>query len=360
MWSRFWLGALKEALYPIPSPTAQRKELSAGRHLWQAKARISELQKRMFRGDQEVYQAANAFGAIGSLEDFHRRLPWPLSSILKAYIVETELRLKTDRLNHFFEAATVFLPSVLLSLVWSNDDLKSRFGDRQSVKKKTDRGSRFLRSDMGAWQTLLGSLQRFLRKEDERLGGDFSGLSAKLGGVDQGFLSKLLDKGLTKVIDEARTGRNDRAHWGALGDAEYEEIHLRLRKCLNDLEQALGFAFEAFPLIAPVKNTMTYTESGIFTAKARKLVGASESFDRIEVETLKPLMEESVYLHTPDEKAVVKLLPTILIDSKNICRFYNRKEKEGIRYVSYQSDLVANSRVEPVSGLMAEVLAYLA
>ena len=361
LWMKFWGGGFgKESLYPVPALTRQREDLSAWRKLNQAKARISDLLQKTFQGDKEVAMAAQAFQSIASVDDFDRRLPWPLSSILRAYKVESELRLKTDRLNYFFEAATVFLPSVLLSLIWSNEDLKSRFGDLQNAKKKLDGSSRFLRSDMGAWQTLFGTLQRFLRKEDARLGGGLAGLSAKLGGVDQGFLSKLLDKELTKVVDEARVGRNDRAHWGALGEAEYKEIHERLRNCLDSLENVLGFAFEATPLIAPVKGTMSYTEDGIFKVQARKLVGASESFDRAEVETIKPLMEESVYLHTPDEKGVVKLLPTILIDSKNVCRFYNRKEKDGIRYVSYQADLEANSSVEPVSELMAEVLAYLA
>ncbi len=361
LWMKFWGGGFgRESLYPVPALTRQREDLSAWSKLSQAKARISDLLDMTFQGNKEVAMAAQAFQAVASTKDFDRRLPWPLSSILRAYNVETALRMKMDRLNYFFEAATVFFPSVLLSLVWSNEDLKNRFGDLQTSKKKADGSSRFLRSDMGAWQTLFGTLQKFLRKEDERLGGGLAGLSAKLGGVDQGFLSKLLDKELTKVVDEARTGRNDRAHWGALGETECKEIHKRLHDCLGNLDKALGFAFEASPLIAPVKDTMSFTEDGIFKVKARKLVGASESFDRVEVETLKPLIEESVYLHTPDEKGVVKLLPTILIDSKNVCRFYNRKEKDGIRYVSYQADLEANSRVEPMSELMAEVLAYLA
>ena len=360
-WLKFWQGASEEQiLCPVPPLTILQQDVSAVIQLSLAQARISELQRKTFQGNKEVAMAAQAFQAVASTRDFDRRLPWPLSSILRAYNVETALRMKMDRLNYFFEAATVFFPSVLLSLVWSNEDLKNRFGGLQTTKKKADGSSRFLRSDMGAWQTLFGTLQKFLRKEDERLGGGLAGLSAKLGGVDQGFLSKLLDKELTKVVDEARTGRNDRAHWGALGETECKEIHKRLQDCLVNLDKALGFAFEASPLIAPVKDTMSFTEDGIFKVKARKLVGASESFDRVEVETLKPLMEESVYLHTPDEKGVVKLLPTILIDSKNVCRFYNRKEKDGIRYVSYQADLEANSRVEPMSELMAEVLAYLA
>ena len=56
------------------------------------------------------------------------------------------------------------------------------------------------------------------------------------------------------------------------------------------------------------------------------------------------------------KKVLSNFCPPFLIDSKNVCRFYNRKEKDGIRYVSYQADLEANSRVEPMSELMAEVL----
>ena len=52
--------------------------------------------------------AAQAFQAISSIDDFDRRLPWPLSSILRAYKVETELRLKTDRLNYFLRQLLSF------------------------------------------------------------------------------------------------------------------------------------------------------------------------------------------------------------------------------------------------------------
>jgi hypothetical protein len=359
-WIKFTLNTQPDkTLCPLPSGDRLKEDAEYGLNLALLKMKIEELEKKTGKGDSDANSIIKAYASVNTIDTFHNLLPWPLSSILRAYNVETETRLKADRLNHFFEAASVFLPTLLLSLIWHNEDLKLRFGSWHSDKRTSENQNRFEAPAMGAWNNLLGSLQRFLRKEINRLGGDGSGLSAKLGGVNLDLLKKLIDKNLFNLLDKARSGRNDRAHWGALGKDEYADLLERLNVCLREFEAAVGYIFANSPLVTPVTGSTSYLPNETFEVTVRKLIGASESFDRIKEKFQRPLANDEVYLFTLGESDVVRVLPIIFIDEKNVCHFYNRLEKKGMRYVSYQADLETNTRIVERTELMTEVLAYL-
>lgn len=323
------------------------------------KSQLNEAYEKAFLGEADALSLLKAKMETGVLNDLCERLPWPLSSILKAYVVEKDVRLKADRLNYFFEAASVFLPTLLLSLIWQNEDLKGSLFSRRTDELTSSKKNRFESPAMGAWNTLFGSLQRFMRQEMSKLGGDADGLSSKLGGVSVDLLKKLTDKGLFSLIDQARSGRNDRAHWGALGQEEYEDVLERLEDCLTQFNAAVGYAFSRSPLISPLNGSTSFLGNETFEMTVRKLIGSSESFDRVKVQLQAPLANNQVYLYTPDEKEAIQVLPFIFVDEQNICHFYNRVEKEGVRYVSYQADLATNTVIRPKNDLMTEVLDYL-
>ena len=347
-------------LFPVPSNQRHRVEGAMnGLKLAKVKMDIEELINQIWQGNSDINALVEAYDSVGSIGDFHDRLPWPLSSILRAYNVENDTRLKVDRLNYFFEATSVFIPTLLLSLIWHNDDLKLRFGSWHSDKRTSVNQNRFESPTMGAWNNLLGNLQRFLRKEVTRLGSDESALSSKLGGVSVELLKKLIDKKLFNIINDARSGRNDRAHWGALGEDEYANLLKRLKQCLLEFEAEVGYIFVNALLVSPVIGSTSFLNNETFELTVRKLIGASESFDRIKVCCQTPMVNNNVYLYTPEESDPVRVLPIIFIDERNVCHFYNRLEEEGVRYVSYQADLETNTRVVQRSELMRDVLAYL-
>ncbi len=348
---------IEESHFAVPDFAVQLRALRNWDGVYQLKNRIAALESQMWACTPEVNSVIDSYSALENVEQFPHRLPWPLSSILRAAFVENNVRLKADRLNYFFEATAEFLAALLLSLIWHNDDLKHGF-QRQLNEQLGKRGI-YAKPTMGVWVRLFSTIQRFLRKEVHRLGGDASGLWMKLGGVEADFINYLLKKDLHKILEEALTGRNDRAHWGALGETEFQELHERLEKCLKDFDALSGYIFDRNPIVTPVPGSMNFLTSGKFEVVVRKLGGASESFERTKISTNHPLRTDGVFLHTPGVQELVQILPVIHIDKANVCHFYNRVEEGKLKYVSYQADLETNTSLREFSAEMKELLNYL-
>ena len=84
-------------------------------------------------------------------------------------------------------------------------------------------------------------------------------------------------------------------------------------------------------------------KSGIFDYKVEKVMGSRTPFPTVNVEMTEAMEDGHLHLWSPDENRALKLLPLVKVmpsprTEENACYFYNRQQKDGIRFLSYHFD----------------------
>ena len=91
-------------------------------------------------------------------------------------------------------------------------------------------------------------------------------------------------------------------------------------------------------------------------------MGTDTIFKKEHVSTLVPMDDDKIYLIYTSHKMPIEVLPFFRMmpgpkDEKNACYYYNKVEKDGIRWISYHFDKEAE-RTEPDQALI-EIIRYL-
>jgi hypothetical protein len=143
-----------------------------------------------------------------------------------------------------------------------------------------------------------------------------------------------------------------RSDWkGHAGIASAKEHVRRLTLLQEELTRfwgELGSAFEHWWLIQPGTNQYS---GGIFHYSAAKLMGSRQIFKQIDVETSSVMDSKELYFFDPSARQPLLILHFIRMmpspETEEIaCYFYNRHDKEGVRWVSYHFEGKAE-RLEP-------------
>jgi len=305
---------------------------------------VSELQELRTRLLSQPRQLDDVFRDLAEVNkedrfvDWLDRLPFPLASILWAYHASSgNDRLQYEHLDHFFEALAEFIATLFLSAFQNDPELFS--AERVKIADALSQGGLSVeRSSFGTWVRIAERLAKqariMLNKSDEdrlRCLGLF-----RLSEAD--VLQALLSSKLIGILQETNNLRNDwRGHGGVIGDRTAYERHVTLQSYLSEVRKCFGDVWERYRLVLP--RSMRFSQ-GSFDTNIHLLVGPRTPFVSTSFQTSEPLETGQLHLIGQEEHRALKLLPFVKVmespkSAQNACYFYNRKDKDGFKYISY-------------------------
>jgi len=128
-----------------------------------------------------------------------------------------------------------------------------------------------------------------------------------------------------------------------VSDRDARERYERLKSHLATVREAFGTVWERWELIVPGVTTVS---SGVYKYEVRRLIGNRTPFEIVSLEVEHPLEDGQLHLISTSERRALQLLPLLKVmpspeTASNACYFYNRREAEGLLFVSYHFDAKA-------------------
>jgi hypothetical protein len=267
--------------------------------------------------------------------DWIDMMPFPLASILWAYHTSgNDFKKRYEHLLHFFEAYAQFLSTILLSAF--KDDSETITEVAAALEEAN---FSIERSTFGAWVRIAEKLAKRGRTmmntgaEEERSRCERAFATSNREALDLLFSSKVI--GLLQKVNGHRNSWT--GHGGIVSEKCSRDRHALLEGCLNTLREEFANAWASYVLIRPGTCSMT---NGVFHYDGHKLTGTRTPFAKIEFRLGGPLEHGQLHLIEPGEARALCLLGLVKIlespaGEENACYFYNRTDRNGVRFVSY-------------------------
>jgi hypothetical protein len=316
----------------------QLKVSSVGRELRDLSLRLEQLERDLWSRPVDADKVRRSFATLGEkdgLESWLETLPFPLASILWRYRAAHEPEHKNSHLLSFFEAAAQFLGTVMAS-AFHSDVQFFHTRKREWFEGGDDNPHSLVRSSFGEW---VVRAQRLAKTTRQMLSGGERALCLDLYKTnDSEKIDCITSKGALSVLEKVSGYRNTwKGHSGIVSAKEYDRRLALLQEQLTAFWSALGPAFDEWWLIRPKQAKYT---SGIYHFHADKLTGSRQIFKQIELETPAVRDANELYLFDSGTRQPLQLLHFFRMMSspetdEAACYFYNRLEKDGIRWVSY-------------------------
>ena len=207
------------------------------------------------------------------------------------------------------------------------------------------------RSSFGQWVVRCQRLAKTTRQmlSDKTL----RPLVLDLYRADVDKVEGIVQKEIYQVMETVGRYRNDwKGHTGIVSAQEHGRRLAVLQDEVTRLRGFLGGVFENWWLIRP--GFSSYTR-GVHRYSVEKLVGSRQIFKQATVDTSDVMDSTELYCYDVVTQRPLQLLHFVRMlavpGSEEIaCFFYNRVEKEGIRWVSYHFER-ESERVEPDSAV---------
>lgn len=282
------------------------------------------------------------------LDKWIETLPFPLASILRAWqaTASEDYKTKYEHLLHFFEATTEFLSIILLSAFSSNETLFKHYKSKinESLNKQN---LSWQKATFGTWKVIIEYLGKQTRQllagesEKEKSASNNPDLCAEIFADPSLALPRVLsNKELPRILSEANKKRNDwTGHGGIVGQ---EEAKKRNQQLLTDLQSLRGVFSNIWKETHLIFALQSKLRRGVHESQISLLKGSNSEFLK-ETRSLSTCLDvEELYLSRKGYGRVLRLLPLVKVgpspqSAKNACYFFNRVEKEGLRFVSYHS-----------------------
>jgi hypothetical protein len=363
------ISAIREGVQiPLPDLSVQSTVIEAETRLQDLATDVDNLRKKLWDRPAQVAKIIKATNAVNREETFDewlKTLPFPLASILWNYrTLEHEPKEQFELLLKFFEALGEMYSAILLSAARRDAELWMTVQEFLRGKREA---LHVEKSSFATWKEIAGyCMARFRelwndagRTSDENSRSGRQRCESALGTYKSEVIDTLLSKRVLTVLDNANTFRNDYdGHYGYLGAEAAKNLLVRLRSLLSDSRSAFGQAWENYQMILA-------TDRSSYNGQRHETIvsilqGTSTPFLREKRVLKEPLKRDTLYLLDKDQDDPIELLPLVKIssaphDAANACYFYNRKQPDGIRYVSYHFDKEADrmfsaSEVEQLMG----------
>jgi hypothetical protein len=273
------------------------------------------------------------------LDQWFETLPFPLASILRAWQAtpSQDYRAKQEHLLHFFEAAAEFLSIILLSAFSSRDSLFEEHRGKIAEALREQNLS-FQRASFGTWKLVVEYLAKQTRQllsgdmDSRALCGDiFADATLALPGM-------LGQNEVVGVLSATNKMRNDwTGHGGVLGQTEAQLRNEQLLGQVHALRKAMADGWADIQLVHALS---CRPRRGVFENEIAVLMGSNSEFLK-ETRSMSVWLDvERLYLAGKDSVRALQLLPFVQVgpspsSAKNACYFFNRVEKDGLRFVSY-------------------------
>ncbi len=330
--------SLRTATVFLPLPETQRAVVDVHREIRDLTLRLDDLERNLWDRPVDAGKVRQVLGALNQKESFEswlETLPFPLASVLWRYHATATTEQKVAHLFNFFEACTVFLGTLILSAFHSDSQFFTENKDRWFDPE--DKPHSLERSSFGEWvvrtQRLAKTTRQLLSDKDKRV---FGLALFKTENVDA--VEALCAKDVYASLEAANKYRIDwKGHGGIAGESEYARRLTLLEAELTRIHAALASTFENWWVIRPGKNEYS---RGIYRFSAAKLLGSRQIFKEVEIQTSTVMDKNELYLVDTETRDPLQLLPFFRVmpsprTEENACYFYNRVQKEGVRWVSY-------------------------
>ena len=154
-------------------------------------------------------------------------------------------------------------------------------------------------------------------------------------------LEAITSKQIVSIIQGTNELRNDwMGHVGAVRDFDARAVNEKLIQHIETVRRVFGVVWEGYELLLP---GVCKLKSGVYYYTVRKVMGSRTPFLSESVELDEAMEDGHLHLKSPDEKRSLKLLPFVKVmpsprTEENACYFYNRQQKNGVRFLSYYFD----------------------
>lgn len=335
----------------------QQTAMVAAREIQDLRLRLEQLERDLWSRPIEAGTIRKAVSALNQKEGFEswlESLPFPLSSILWRYQAAGSAEKKVEHLFHAFEAVAQFLGTLMTSAFHSNPAF---FREHRSewFEQGKDNPHSLSRSSFGQWvvrcQRLAKTTRQMLSDKEQRP------LVLDLYRADAEKVDGLANKGVYAVLDTVSQYRNNwKGHAGIVSAKEHERHLALLQEELTRLRGSLGGVFEDWWLIRPGTNTFT---AGVFHYSAEKVMGSRQIFKQESITTTEVMDTNELYCYDSLTRRPLQLLHFVRMlpapeTEENACYFFNRIDKQGIRWVSYHFEKEAE-RVEPDAAVIKAI-----
>ena len=333
--------ALREAHFYLPSLDVQQAIVSGIGRIKTLSNELSELEEKLWQRPaavKEVLECVDRVNHEDRFDDWLESLPFPLASILWAYDADTDSdKEKYERLLHFFEALAEFEAVVLLSAFVSGEALWATC-QQQVADALQQQGLSFELGTFGTWRCVVGILAKrvrtMLNSGDER-----DACYSLFRTREMKVLSAICERKLQSVLQDTNALRNSwTGHTGAVSRQEAARRHATMQQHLTMVRQVFGNLWEKYELLLPGHCTVAAGPTYLYSAK--RIMGTRTPFQNVEVELTEPMEDGHLHLCNQDERKALKLLPLVRVmpsprTEENACYFYNRREGDEIRFLSY-------------------------
>lgn len=332
--------ALLDAPVYLPELEAQRGAVATSTKIQTLINELRELDEKLW-SKPKAYADVEAILAKVNHEDRFEvwldTLPFPLATILWVYVTERSAKAKVDTLLHFFEAYAEFWATALLSIFLRTAAGRDEWNPRvQQVLRDQKQSLDF--ASFGTWLTIVELLAKAGRElRSKRKEGDDS-LRRQAALADDRFLDVLLSKEVLQTLRATNSLRNAlKGHSGIVNDDVAGRHLAALEAHLANLRGSVG---ERWKLYVLCRTGQFEFRDGLYFAQAERVVGTRAPFSVDVVELTGPAESGRLHLLGPGARDALPLLPFVRVMASpktalNACYFYNRKTKEGVRFVSY-------------------------
>ena len=338
-------ASLNQVELYLPSYDDQINVVEIQNEIHEKKSQLADLEKQLWARPLErnkINQVLKTINKPESFDDRIERIPFPLASILRLYEANNDPKIKKDQLLNFFEGLTEFVVMILLSGLRNNQEY---YEEQRNTLKKSLQSDSLEKSTFGSWHYLGEQIAKAIRKEISSSKRDLLLEMYRIKQID--FLEALSSKILYGVLNNVLIYRNNwKGHGGIEANAASEERLILLQSQLTKIRGILGNCFDNNMLIQPLTNEYS---SGVYINTVQSLMGAYNIFKKIVINTTIPLDINKLYWVNHEHLQPLELVPIVRFmssptDEENACYFYNRLEKDSIRWISYhferQSEII--------------------
>jgi hypothetical protein len=322
----------------LPPIEAQKEVVDVQREIRDLALRLSDLQQGLWNRPADAAKVRKSLSSISQKESFEswlETLPFPLASILWRYHATNAIEEKNIHLLNFFEAAAQFFATTMLSAFHTSQPFFQE--NKRNWCEAADSAHSLARSNFGEWvvrgQRLAKTTRSMLSDKDKR------SLCLDLFGTQTPEnVEALASKDLYGLLDVANQHRiNWKAHGGIVSHGEQARRLTLLQEQLTRVREVLGSTFEDWWLLRPGKSEYS---KGVYRFASAKLMGSRQIFKEVDVDTPTVMDKNELYLFDFTTRHPLQLLPFFRIlpsprTEENACYFYNRVQKDGVRWVSY-------------------------
>ncbi len=315
------------------------------RQLWSYPRSSQGVDQRLRALSNQLSGSLKKYAAEG-LDQWFEALPFPLASILRAWQATSaqDFKTKCEHLLHFFEATSEFISMILLSAFSSNEALFELHKDKimEALRKQN---LSFQRASFGTWKVVveyLSSQTRQLlsgdRKKDDAAKNDRM-ICAELFADSSLTLPEALGrKELATILSTTNKMRNDwSGHGGVVGQEEARRRNEQLVSELQKLREVMADMWTETQLIHALQ---CWPREEVYENEVTVLMGSNSAFLKETRRLSTGLIVGRLYLSQKESGQALKLLDLVQVSSSpesaiNACYFFNRMDKEGLRFVSY-------------------------